>query len=145
MELPRAASGSKELISCAGAISTCTVVVGKSGDVALDCAKVSDAYRKIQQSADPPKNVFSPSFTISPSFPVIRALIMLTNARTTISRDLISEGALKQACDQSPSFPVKTVTEAFGRIYLVLALPVMVERAAGPSGSAVPPSMLECH
>ena len=45
---------------------------------------------------------------------------------------MISEEARgDDPCDQSPSLPAKTVTDAFGRIYLVLALPVMVERAAG--------------
>ena len=43
------------------------------------------------------------------------------------------------------SFPRITVTDAFGRLNDVLAVAVIVARAGGPSGSAIPPLIFECH
>src|SRR6266436_2657281 len=45
----------------------------------------------------------------------------------------------------SDSFPRSTVTDAFGRLNDVLAVAVIVARAGGPSGSAIPPFISECH
>jgi hypothetical protein len=84
-------------------------------------------------------------FTISPGgFRVNRVLTQFNNKSHLMFPDRLGK-AHRRTCDQSPSLPDNTVTDDFGRIYLVLALPVIVERAAGPSGSAVPPLMLECH
>lgn len=43
------------------------------------------------------------------------------------------------------SFPRITVTDAFGRLNNVPVAAVIVDRAGGPSGSAIPPLIFECH
>jgi len=43
------------------------------------------------------------------------------------------------------SCPFNTVTDALGNVKVVATSAVMTERAAGPSGSAIPPFTFECH